>query len=92
MCTSYVLYAYLYCIYALVGGEISIHDLYICAISRVCANESHAVFHRRRCLCSENVAIGFTLAKKFIRGEKSSRTSELLEIGILRHHFWMKHF
>ena len=31
-CTSYVLYAYLYCIYALVGGAISIHDPYICAV------------------------------------------------------------
>ena len=30
--------AYLYCIYALVRGAISIHDLYICAVSRVCAN------------------------------------------------------
>ena len=39
-CTSYVLYAYLYCVYALVGGAISIRDPYICA------NESHAVFHR----------------------------------------------
>ena len=31
-CTSYVLYAYLYCVYALVGGAISIRDLYICAV------------------------------------------------------------
>ena len=31
-CTSYVLYAYLYCVYALVGGAISIRDPYICAI------------------------------------------------------------
>ena len=45
-CTSYVLNAYLYCVYALVGGAISIRDPYICAVSRVCANESHAVFHR----------------------------------------------
>ena len=36
----------LYCVYALVGGAISIRDPYICAVSRVCANESHAVFHR----------------------------------------------
>ena len=34
-----------YCVYALVGGVISIRDPYICAVSRVCANESHAVFH-----------------------------------------------
>ena len=45
-CTSYVLNTYLYCVYALVGGAISIRDPYICAVSRVCAKESHAVFHR----------------------------------------------
>ena len=43
--TRYVLNAYLHCVYALVGGAISIRDPYICAVSRVCANESHAVFH-----------------------------------------------
>ena len=37
-CTSYVLYAYLYCVYALAGGAISICDPYICAVLRVCAN------------------------------------------------------
>ena len=42
--SSYVSYAY--CIYALVGGAISIRDPYICAISRVRANKSPAVFHR----------------------------------------------
>ena len=46
MCTSYVLNAYLYCVYVLVGGTISIRDPYICAVSRVCAKESHAVFLR----------------------------------------------
>ena len=45
-CTSYVLNAYLYCVYELVGGAISIRDPYICAVLRVCAKESHAVFHR----------------------------------------------
>ena len=49
-CTSYVLnaylYIYIYCAYALVGRAISIRDPYICAVSRVCAKESHAVFHR----------------------------------------------
>ena len=45
-CTSYVLYAYLYCVYALVGGVISIRDPYIRAVSRVYAKELHAVFHR----------------------------------------------
>ena len=38
-CTSYVLNAYLYCVYALVGGAISIRDPYICAVSRVCAKD-----------------------------------------------------
>ena len=42
---SYVLYTYLYCVYELVGKAISIRDPYICAVSRVCANKSHAVFH-----------------------------------------------
>ena len=42
----FVLYAYLYCVYALVGGAISIRDPYICAVSRVSANKSHRVFHR----------------------------------------------
>ena len=46
MYTNYVLYAYLYCVYALVGGVISHRDPYICAVLRVCANGSHAVFHR----------------------------------------------
>ena len=32
-CTSYVLYAYLYCIYVLVGRAINIRDPYICAVS-----------------------------------------------------------
>ena len=31
--------AYLYCVYALAGGAISIRDLYICAVSQVCAND-----------------------------------------------------
>ena len=35
----------LYCVYVLVGGVISIRDPYICAVSRACANESHAIFH-----------------------------------------------
>ena len=35
----------LYCVYALVGGEISIRDPYICAVHQS-VNESHAVFHR----------------------------------------------
>ena len=51
---SYVLNAYLYCVYALVGGAISIRDLYICAVSRVCAKA--CCLPQARCLCSENVA------------------------------------
>ena len=44
--TSHLQFATVYlCVYALVGGAISIRDPYICAVSRVCANESHAVFH-----------------------------------------------
>ena len=39
-CTSCAFNAYLYCVYALVGGAISIRDPYICAVSRVCAKES----------------------------------------------------
>ena len=31
-CTNYVLYAYLYCVYALVGEAISICCPYICAV------------------------------------------------------------
>ena len=31
-CTSYVLYTYLYYVYVLVGGAISIRDPYICAV------------------------------------------------------------
>ena len=33
MCTNYVLYAHLYCVYALVGWVISNRDPYICAVS-----------------------------------------------------------
>ena len=46
MCTNYVLYAYLNCVYTLVGGAISIRDPYICAVLRVYANGLYAVFHR----------------------------------------------
>ena len=41
-----IAYLYIVYIYVLVGGAISIRDLYICVVSRVCANEAHAVFHR----------------------------------------------
>ena len=42
-CTSYELNAYLYCVYALVGGAIS--TVYLCCFTSLC-QESHAVFHR----------------------------------------------
>ena len=52
--------AYLYCEYVLVGGAISIRDphVYLCRL-RVCANESHVVFHRPVVCAVKNVAIGF---------------------------------
>ena len=49
-CTSYVLYAYLYCVYVLVSGAISIRDL--------CPRITRYL-PQARCLCSDNVAIGF---------------------------------
>ena len=58
-CTSYVLNAYLYCVYALVGGAISIRDLYICAVSRICAKRIACCLPQASCLRSGNVAIGF---------------------------------
>ena len=64
MCTSYVLNAYLYCVYTVVGGAISIRDPYISAIRKsvpftsVCQRIARCV-PQARCLCSENVAIGF---------------------------------
>ena len=57
-CTSYVLYAYLYCVYALVGGAISIRDPYICAIHESVPTNARCL-PQARCLCSENIAIGF---------------------------------
>ena len=63
MCTSYVLYTYFYCVDALVGRAISIRDPYICAVSRVCANELHAVFHRPVvCAVKTSRTTGFKLA------------------------------
>ena len=64
----------LYCVYALVGGAISIHDPYICAV-----HESVPTIERiarclpqARCLCSENVAIGFktSIEAYFVGGGK----------------------
>ena len=61
-CTSYVLYTYLYCIYALVSRAINIRDPYSC----ICANQSHAVFH------SENVDIGFKTSIEVYFVEKTA--------------------
>ena len=85
-CNSCVLYTYLYCVYALVGGEISICDPYnyLCR-SRVCANEF--CVPQARCLCSENVAIGFKTHRSLFRGKNSARTPELLEVSKLCHNF-----
>ena len=49
----------------------------ISAISRVCANKLQA-----RCLCSENVAIGFKTSIKAYFVEKSARTLELLKVHV----------
>ena len=48
----------LYCVYALVGRAISIRDPYICAVHQ-CGPTNHMLSSNARCLCSENVAIGF---------------------------------
>ena len=87
--TSYVLYAYLYCIYALVGGAISICDQYICAIHDVCVNESHSCLPKVRCLCNKNVAIGFKtgIVAYFVERKNGAKMPELLEVSKLRHNF-----
>ena len=57
-CTSYVLYAYLYCIYALVGGEISILIRISVPFTSLCQSIARCLPHAH-CLCSKNVVIGF---------------------------------
>ena len=89
-CTSY---AYLYCIYALVGGPISIRDLYICAVhesvptNRTLSSTAH-------CLCCENVAIGFktSIEAYFVEKKNSAKTPELLEVSKLCYKFLSKLF
>ena len=49
----------LYCVYALVGGAISIRDPYICAVHQCVPTNRTCCLPQARCLCSENVAIGF---------------------------------
>ena len=53
---SYVLYAYLYCVYALVGEAISIRDLYICAVHE-CVPTNRALSSTGLLSVSENVAM-----------------------------------
>ena len=57
-CTSYVLYAYLYCEYALVGEAISICVRISVPFTSLCQRISRCL-PQPRCLCSENVAIGW---------------------------------
>ena len=60
--------AYLYCVYALLGGAIIIRDLYnnyLCHFKSLCErlNESHAVFHRPVvCAVKTELYIGFKLS------------------------------
>ena len=77
---------YIYCVYALAGGAIiSIPDPYICAVSRVCANESHAVFHRPVvCAVKRSYRLHTSIEAYFVGGE-SSRTPE--PVGMLRNNF-----
>ena len=65
--TSYVLCAYLYCVDALVGGAFSIRDPYICAVHKSVTR----CLPQARCLCSENVVIGFkTSIEAYFVGKK----------------------
>ena len=49
---------HLYCVFALVGGAISISDPYICAVHES-VSTNRTLSSQACCLCSENVAIGF---------------------------------
>ena len=86
-CTSYVLYVYLYCVYVLVGGTISIRNLYICAVhesvpfTSLCQRIA-CCLPQVHCLCSENVGIGFkTSIEAYFMKRNSARTLELLEVS-----------
>ena len=74
-CASYVLYIYLYCVYVLVGGAISIRDPYICA------NESHTIFHKP-VVCAVT-RLQTSIEACFVGG-KSAKTPELLEVVVCR--------
>ena len=66
----------LYCVYALVGGVISIRDPYkIIIISAPFTSLCHCqriarCLPQARCMCSENVAIGFKTSIE-VRGKNS---------------------
>ena len=54
----------------LVGGAISIRDLYICAVHKSVPTNARCL-PQTRCLCSENVAIGFkTSMDTYFMGKK----------------------
>ena len=87
MCTSYVLYTYLYGVYVPVGGAVSIRDPYICAIHESVPT-NYTLSPQSRCLCSENVAVGFkTSIEAYFVEKNSTRMPELLEVSKLRHNF-----
>ena len=86
-CTIYVLYAYLYCVHALVGGAISIRDPYICAVHESVPT-NRTLSSTGTFLCSENVAIGFkTSIEAYFMEKNSARTLELLEVSKLGRNF-----
>ena len=69
-CTSYVLYAYLYCTYTLVGGAISIVIRISVPFTSLYQRIARCL-PQARCLCSENVAIGFkTSIEAYFMGKK----------------------
>ena len=71
----------------LVGGAISIRDPYICAVHELCQQIVRCL-PQARCLCSENVAIGFkTSIEAYFIEKNSARTPELLNVNKLRHNF-----
>ena len=86
-CTSYVLCAYLYCVYALVGRASSIRDPYICAVHESVQTNS-TLSSTACCLYSENVAIVFkTSIEAYFVEKTKAAISELLEVSKLCHNF-----
>ena len=78
MCTSYVL---LYCVYALVGGAISIRDPYICAVHESVPT-NRTLSSTGQLSGSENVAIGFktSIEAYFVEEKKQRYDAELLVV------------